>query len=226
MKEIVLKVYKFDELSKDSQEKIIERERWNVMEQCMDAYSVDYKKSMKAFEDMTDTEVYDWEVGYERYDFSYEFKYNDPIYEHPTDYNRDIFPKNLCGKLLFRYINNNIMPHITKGKYYSIGKYIDGKYNYKCRRSRVILGYEDNCPLTGMCYDYYLVTDGESISMAYFFKGWGKFAKYHKYPHPFYDDGVVKLYMPIPPISLALEGDRGILNIGEFKRKEIDYEQK
>lgn len=63
MKEIVLKPYEFDELSKDSQEKIIERERWNVMEQCMDAYSVDYKKSMKAFEDMTDTEVYDWEVG-------------------------------------------------------------------------------------------------------------------------------------------------------------------
>lgn len=30
MKEIVLKVYKFDELSKDSQEKIIERERWDV----------------------------------------------------------------------------------------------------------------------------------------------------------------------------------------------------
>lgn len=23
--------------------------------------------------------------------------------------------------------------------------------------SRVILGYEDNCPLTGMCYDYYLL---------------------------------------------------------------------
>lgn len=157
MKEIVLKVYKFDELSKDSQEKIIERERWNVMEQCMDAYSTDYQESMKAFEDMTDTEVYNWEVGYERYDFSYEFKYNDPIYEHPTDYNRDIFPKNLCGKLLFRYINNNIMPHITKGKYYSIGKYIDGKYNYKCRRSRVILGYEDSYPLTGSCYDYYLL---------------------------------------------------------------------
>ena len=53
MKEIVLKVYKFDELSKDSQERIIERERWNVMEQCMDAYSIDYQESMKAFEDMT-----------------------------------------------------------------------------------------------------------------------------------------------------------------------------
>lgn len=157
MKEIVLKLYEFDELSKDSQERIIERERWNVMEQCMDAYDIDYKKSMEAFEDLTDTKVYGWEVGYERYDFSYEFKYKDPIYEHPTDYHRDIFPENLCGKLLFRYINNNIMPHITKCKYYSTGKYIDGKYNYKCRRSRVILGYEDNCPLTGMCYDYYLL---------------------------------------------------------------------
>lgn len=39
MKEIALKVYKFDELSKDSQEKIIERERWNVMRQRMYALS-------------------------------------------------------------------------------------------------------------------------------------------------------------------------------------------
>lgn len=93
MKKIVLKLYEFDELSKDSQERIIEREHWNVMEQCMDAYGIDYKKSMKAFEDMTDTRVYNWEVGYERYDFSYEFKYKDPIYEHPTDYHRDIFPE-------------------------------------------------------------------------------------------------------------------------------------
>lgn len=54
MKEIVLKLYEFDELSKDSQERIIERERWNVMEQCMDAYDIDYKKSMEAFEDLTD----------------------------------------------------------------------------------------------------------------------------------------------------------------------------
>lgn len=68
MKKIVLKLYEFDELPKDSQERIIERERWNVMEQCMDAYDIDYKKSMEAFEDLTDTKVYGWEVGYERYD--------------------------------------------------------------------------------------------------------------------------------------------------------------
>lgn len=91
MKEIVLKLYEFDELPKDSQERIIEREHWNVMEQCMDAYNVDYKKSMEAFEDLTDTKAYSWKVGYERYNFSYEFKYGDPIYEHPTGYHRDIF---------------------------------------------------------------------------------------------------------------------------------------
>lgn len=61
MKKIVLRLYEFDELSKDSQERIIERERWNVMERCMDAYDIDYKKSMEAFEDLTDTKVYGWE---------------------------------------------------------------------------------------------------------------------------------------------------------------------
>lgn len=46
MKKIVLKLYEFDELSKDSQERIIEREHWNVMEQCMDAYGIDYKRNI------------------------------------------------------------------------------------------------------------------------------------------------------------------------------------
>lgn len=38
MKTINLTVFSFDELSENVQKKIIERERWNVMEQCMDAY--------------------------------------------------------------------------------------------------------------------------------------------------------------------------------------------
>ena len=65
MKTINLTVFSFDELSENVQKKIIEREHWNVMEQCMDAYGIDYKQSMKALEDMTDTRVYNWEVGYE-----------------------------------------------------------------------------------------------------------------------------------------------------------------
>lgn len=158
MKTINLTVFSFDELSENVQKKIIERERWNVMEQCMDAYGIDYKKSMKAFENLTNTEVYNYKVRYSTYYFCYKFKYGDPIYEHPTDYHCDIYPENLCGKLLFRYINNNIMPYIIKGKYFSMsGKYIDGKYKYKHKYSRVMFDYGDNCPLTGMCYDYYLL---------------------------------------------------------------------
>lgn len=119
MKEIVLKLYEFDELSKDSQERIIERERWNIMDCCMEAYGADYISTMKSFGDLTNTEAYGWEVGYTRYDFRFKFKYNDPIYCHPTDYDKDIYPNNLCGKLLFRYINNNIMPRIIKGRCFS-----------------------------------------------------------------------------------------------------------
>lgn len=158
MKEIVLKLYEFDELSKDSQERIIERERWNIMDCCMEAYGADYISTMKSFGDLTNTEAYGWEVGYTRYDFRFKFKYNDPIYCHPTDYDKDIYPNNLCGKLLFRYINNNIMPRIIKGRYFSTPcKYVDGKYEYKHKYSRVMFDYGDNCPLTGMCYDYYLL---------------------------------------------------------------------
>lgn len=45
---------------------------------------------------------------------------------------------------------------------------------------------------------YYLVTDGVNIVIAYFFKCWDRFAKYESYPHPFYEEGVIKAYMPIP----------------------------
>ena len=113
---------------------------------------------MKSFGDLTNTEAYDWEVGYTRYDFRFKFKYNDPICCHPTDYDKDIYPNNLCGKLLFRYINNNIMPRIIKGRYFSTsGKYVDGKYEYKHKYSRVMFDYGNNYPLTGMCYDLYIL---------------------------------------------------------------------
>lgn len=156
MKTIYLSLYKFDELSKEAQQNVIEKERWNIMWQCMDCYGSDYKASLEKFDTLMGTEACDYSVDYGGYDFNY--KINDMVIcVNPIDCDKDIYPNNLCGKLLFRYINNNIMPYITKGKYYSTGKYIDGKYNYKCRRSRVMLEYKDNCPLTGMCYDFYLL---------------------------------------------------------------------
>lgn len=157
MKTITLQLYTFDELSGDVQKEIIERERWNIMEQCMDAYGSDYVTSLRAFEKLTNTNSCNWGVNYSGYNFN--FKYNDnPIFECPVDCDNDIYAEELCGKLLFRYINNNIMPYIIQGRYYSSpDKYINEKYTYKYRRSRIIKSVDGDCPLTGMCYDLYLL---------------------------------------------------------------------
>lgn len=157
MKTITLQLYNFDELSEEVQKEIIERERWNIMEQCMDAYSSDYRASLEAFEELTNTKANNWQVDYCGYHVNISCV-NEPIYENPIYCDKDIYAESLCGKLLFRYINNNIIPQLTKGKYYSTsGKYVDGRYTCRHRRSRVILEYDGNCPLTGMCYDYYLL---------------------------------------------------------------------
>lgn len=58
---------------------------------------------------------------------------------------------------------------------------------------------------------YYLVTDGVNIVIAYFFKCWDKFAKYESYPHPFYKDDAIKLYMPIPSFDEILEANKDVL---------------
>lgn len=58
---------------------------------------------------------------------------------------------------------------------------------------------------------YYLVTDGVNIVIAYFFKCWDRFAKYESYPHPFYEEGVIKAYMPIPSFDQILEANKDVL---------------
>lgn len=50
------------------------------------------------------------------------------------------------------------MPYITKGRYFStLGKYVDGEYKYRSKYSRVMFDYKDSCPLTGACYDLYIL---------------------------------------------------------------------
>lgn len=42
MKIIALQLYTFDELSEEVQKEIVERERWNIMDQCMEVCGSDY----------------------------------------------------------------------------------------------------------------------------------------------------------------------------------------
>lgn len=157
MKTINITLYAFDELSEEVQKQIIEKERWNIMGQCMDSYSSDYRASLTEFDKLIGSNAYNYRVDYCGYDFDYRHG-NIPICVNPIDSDKDIYSEDLCGKLLFRYVNNNIMPYITKGKYYATGwKCVDGKCKCKHRHSRIILEYDVNCPLTGACYDCYLL---------------------------------------------------------------------
>lgn len=58
---------------------------------------------------------------------------------------------------------------------------------------------------------YYFVTDGVVVEKVYFFKKWNKFAEIEEYPHLFYDEGVIKAYMPIPSFDEILEANKDVL---------------
>lgn len=152
MKTIGLTLYEFDELSKEVQQKIIEKERWNIMDQCMSCYDADYIKSLKEICHIFNIKLKQYSVNYCSYYFSMDIDQEYPIYEVDG---AGIYLGDLKGKLLLRYIRNNIISYILKPKYY--GKLV-GQYphiRHVKRYSNITRTCE--CPLTGMGYDMYFL---------------------------------------------------------------------
>lgn len=58
---------------------------------------------------------------------------------------------------------------------------------------------------------YYFITDGAVVEKVYFFKKWNKFAELGEYSHLFYDEGVIKAWLPIPSFDEILEANRDVL---------------
>lgn len=58
---------------------------------------------------------------------------------------------------------------------------------------------------------YYFVTDGDVVEKVYFFERWNKFTSTRDYPHLFYDEGVIKAWLPIPSFDEILEANRYVL---------------
>lgn len=52
------------------------------------------------------------------------------------------------------YLMDNYPDFVQIGRWWISKKH---EYKYKHKYSRVMFDYGDNCPLTGMCYDYYLL---------------------------------------------------------------------
>lgn len=145
MKELKINVFSFAELSKEVQDKVIERERWNVMDSVMECNCLEFQKALDEFQKITDSYVSSYQVDYCGCRFG-KVRSDKIVYD-------DFDLEDLKGKLLFRYIDNEIMPYLQRGKFYST--YDKGNYaKFKSRRSRIIMESFDGCPLTGVMYDY------------------------------------------------------------------------
>lgn len=142
MKTISFDVYSFDELSEDAQRAARENSPFDFS----DDYGDDYRATLKAFEDIFDIKVYRYSVG----------GCYCPDWDFVTAGRADDAPDGDALRLA-RFMWNNYAGDILKGKYYSTrGEYINGKYIYKSRRSKIKKTMDD-CPLTGSGTDYYIL---------------------------------------------------------------------
>lgn len=157
-KEITL--YRFDELSEESQKRVMEREMPRVSEIESEIISDEYRQTLKAFEEFANIKMVDWKVD----SYSFEFNYrsnNEEVYVNMLTGDCIEYDK-VTGKLLFRFVNNNWIDRIIKRKYI---KHLDGKERY-CN----IIKEEDSCFLTGVCYD----TEITDVICSYY-RNWTKY---------------------------------------------------
>lgn len=175
-----IKLYEYSELCEDAKNRI--RAEWRNDPFIMEGYDSDYRETLNKFCELCDIEARDWEVSDWDYSFRIDFseKYPYEILDKDGYVNEYLSLEDLSGKLLFRYVYNHIIPHLIKGKYHSKGHTDEnGKYTYKCRRSRVVMDDEPekgSCPLTGVCMDCDII---EPI-MKYYRK-WTKYPEDYTY---------------------------------------------
>ena len=143
MRTIRTKVYKFDELSTDGQQKAIDKFRNKYSSNDTGIYSDEIVESVKAFADL-----FNLKIGREYSDLR-TGSIDDNILQ-------------LSNVRLYKWLINNYSSYWTNANY--ISKHKDGKfknsyfyYKYDCvkyRKSRItVTNNLENCPLTGVCYD-------------------------------------------------------------------------
>lgn len=125
MKEIKVKLYSFDELSADAQEKAIENAREGNCAWYWDSVS----EEISALSDIA------YAIGAEKR-VNYEFSTCSHSY---VEFSFGDIADDLKDIRALKYIYNNFVFPFVKGKYYSTnGAYINGKYHYKYKYSKAI----------------------------------------------------------------------------------------
>ena len=140
MKTITTNIYLFHELSEKAQRQAWEKSSFDFSDDCAD----DFRTTLTVFEKIFDVKVFHYDVGGMVFKPTFDFVTAGPGADAPTG-----DPIRLA-----KYIWNNYADSILNGKYYSTrGKYVNGKYSYKFRHSKITKSFYD-CPLTGICYDF------------------------------------------------------------------------
>lgn len=136
MKEITLKLFKYDELATAAQDTAIKNALNNDL--ISYAWHDENTKSLEAFADMFNIKIKNWTQD----------SYNSSVKYDINNYSSIL---ELSGLRLHKYLMNNYHTLLFKGKYYSKSKYINGKFINKTRYSKIIL--DNCCILTGFGID-------------------------------------------------------------------------
>lgn len=143
------KSYSIDELSNEAKESAYEK--WSNTDRYYWAGD-EAEATLKEFCRLFDITLNRWE--YNAYSHSYRFSIqNNTLCDNE---------KELSGIRLATYVWNNYAEYISKGKYYSLWSKTEKNERFptmgklKSRHSKIMMEM-DNCPLTGVCYDYYIL---------------------------------------------------------------------
>ena len=145
MKTIKIQIYSFDELPEEAKQTAIENQQEANQEHTW--FMEEAGETLKRF-----CKIFD--IDYSNIDFletgrnQYKLNHSEEVRE-------------LTGVRLLKFIWNNYKKDIYKGKYYSLWSKTELSYKHhengfpvlKHRYSKIMIE-ADNCPLTGVCYDF------------------------------------------------------------------------
>lgn len=152
MKEVKVKLFKFEELSEEVRKKLIEKNRWELGYGAMERFSSERQDTLEKFEKVFGINVR-YEVDYCSYFCRVDFETTVyEKYDSETGWMEEILPEEVSGKLLLRYLNSKFLDLHNPKRYWGEFRWDEnGKSLTKKRTSRI--KWEDCCPLTGVCYD-------------------------------------------------------------------------
>lgn len=158
MRKIEFDVYTLEELPEDVQEIAIENCREDEGRWHAECIASDYRASLREFEKVFN--IARVRIDGSSHGYWCDLVWDDRYHVEPMPYRDEngepIYLRNLHGKLLHRYLRNNVFPIAGRKEYYLWG-HNDENGKTKTRTSRITYNRDDDYALTGTWCDYELV---------------------------------------------------------------------